>query len=55
MSANASGSSITYDVEVGSGGQILLSWLKSRRHEFGEARVMLDGQRPGVRISGHWE
>ena len=55
MAANVSGSSISYDVHVGSKGQILLSWLKSRYYNLGEARIKLDGLKPGVKVSGHWE
>lgn len=44
-----------YEVDVGNGGQILLSWLSSRFYNLGEARVILDDQKPGVKISGHWQ
>jgi hypothetical protein len=55
MASSSPGSRLSYDVTVGDGGQILLSWLKSKFYNLGEARVILDDQRPGLKISGHWE
>ena len=55
MASSSPGSRLSYDVIVGEGGQILLSWLNSRFYNLGEARVILDGQRPGLKISGHWK
>ncbi|KAK9894864.1 hypothetical protein P389DRAFT_196942 [Cystobasidium minutum MCA 4210] len=55
MASSSIGSRIVYDVIVGEGGQVLLSWLKSRFYNLGDAKVLLDNQKPGVRISGHWD
>lgn len=55
MTSSSPGSRVVYDVVVGEGGQILLSWLKSRFYSLGDAKIVLDDQKPGVRISGHWE
>lgn len=55
LTTSTYGAKVTYEVEVGAGGQILLSWLKSRFNNLGEARVTLDNQKPGIKIDGHWE
>ncbi|KAK4698466.1 hypothetical protein P7C70_g7810, partial [Phenoliferia sp. Uapishka_3] len=54
--ADQPGSSVTFDVVVGTGGEVLADWLRSRFYDLGNVLVFVDGQRAsGVNLAGWWD
>ncbi|BGO99781.1 hypothetical protein NBRC10513v2_004008 [Rhodotorula toruloides] len=56
LAASKPGSSVTFRVNVGSGGTILADWLHSRFYDLGDVLVYLDGDRSRVKqLAGWWD
>lgn len=54
--ASKPGSTVTYEIEVGTGGAILADWLRSRFYDLGDVAVYLDGDRSkAVTLTGYWD
>ncbi|KAL8290379.1 hypothetical protein RQP46_002637 [Phenoliferia psychrophenolica] len=54
--ADKPGSTVTYDIVVGAGGEVLADWLRSRFYDLGNVLIYMDGQKAtGVSLAGWWD